>query len=49
MRKPRKPAVAEIQSDDEISDSEPMDAIDQFHKDVDYDSGKYFRTYTPPV
>ena len=30
----------QIQSDDEVSDSEPMDAIDQFHQKVDHESGK---------
>lgn len=28
----------QIQSDDEVSDSEPMDAIDQFHQKVDHES-----------
>ena len=31
--------VREIESGDEISDSEPMDAIDEFHQEIDHESG----------
>merc|ERR1712157_603730 len=39
-RKPRKQTDKEpqIQSDDEISDSEPMSKIDEFHQDIDNES-----------
>jgi len=30
--------VREIESGDEISDSEPMDAIDEFHQEIDHES-----------
>ena len=39
----KKSEIPEIQSDDEISDSEPMNEIDKFHENVDHDSGEKFR------
>ena len=38
----KKSEIPEIQSDDEISDSEPMNEIDKFHENVDHDSGEKF-------
>jgi len=38
MKNPKKRPEREIRSDDEVSDGEPMDAIDAFHETVDYDS-----------
>ena len=38
----KKSEIPEIHSDDEISDSEPMNEIDKFHENVDHDSGEKF-------
>ena len=38
----KKSEIPEIQSDDEISDSRPMNEIDKFHENADHDSGGKF-------